>query len=366
MSALEIRDADSCAWDCVSLGEVMLRLDPEWDRVRNARSFRAWEGGGEYNVSRALSRTFGMRTAVATALVDNEVGKLVGELIRTGGVDGRHIKWEPFDGIGRAARVGLNFTEKGYGIRPARSTYDRGHTAAAGLRPGDIDWHQIFAVEGARWFHTGGIMAALSDEAPEVMLEAMRAAKDAGTVISYDLNYRAGMWRPQGGQQRAMEVNRKAAQLVDVMIGNEEDFTAALGFEVEGVDEDLSALDPAGFRAMIGQVTDAFPHLGVVATTLRQARTANINDWGAVLYADGEFHEAMQREGLEIYDRVGGGDGFASGMAYAFLTGKTPEEAVNYGATHGALVMTTPGDTSQVDVAEVEAAMYSKTARAVR
>ncbi len=366
MSPLSILPREECRWDCVSLGEVMLRLDPEWDRVRNARSFRTWEGGGEYNVSRALSRCFGLRTTVATALVDNEIGKLVGELISAGGVDTSNILWRPFDGLGREARVGLNFTEKGYGIRPARSTYDRGHTAAAQLQPGDIDWHRIFAVEGARWFHTGGIMAALSDTGPEVMLEAMRAAKAAGTVISYDLNYRGGMWRAQGGQPRAIEVNREAAELVDVMIGNEEDFTAALGFEVAGVDEDLSALDPAGFKAMIDQVRGAFPNLSVVATTLRQARTANINDWGAVLHADGAFHEATPREGLEIYDRVGGGDGFASGMAYAFLSGKGPQEAVEYGAAHGALVMTTPGDTSQVDLAEVERALTSKTARAVR
>lgn len=366
MAALDIKDASACEWDCVSLGEVMIRLDPGWERVRSTRTFRAWEGGGEYNVARALRRCFGMRSAVVTAIVDNEVGRLLEDLILAGGVDMRHVRWVPFDGVGRDARVGLNFTEKGYGVRPARSTYDRGHTATAQLRRGDIDWDRVFAAEGARWFHTGGIMAALSDESADVMLDAMRAAKANGTVISYDLNYRASMWREQGGQDRAMEVNREVAGLVDVMLGNEEDFTAALGFEVPGVDEDLSELDPASFKQMIEQVRDEFPNLEVVGTTLRNARTASVNDWGAVLYADGEFFEATPREGLEIYDRVGGGDGFASGLAYAFLEGKGPQQAVDYGAAHGALVMTTPGDTSQVTVAEVEAVMAGGGARAVR
>ena len=366
MATLDIKDPSACAWDAVSLGEVMIRFDPGWDRVRSARTFRVTEGGGEYNVTRALRRCFGLRTAVVTGIVDNEIGRLLEELILTGGVDMRHVKWVPFDGVGREARVGLNFTEKGYGIRPARSVYDRGHSAVAQLRPGDVDWAQLFDVEGARWFHTGGIMGALSPYSADVMLDAMRAAKASGTVISYDLNYRPSMWRAQGGQERAVEVNREVASLVDVMIGNEEDFTAGLGFEVEGVDEDLSKLDPAGFKGMIEHVRSAYPNLSVVATTLRNAKTANSNDWGAILHADGRFHEATTREDLEIYDRVGGGDGFASGLAYAFMAGKDAQDAVEYGAAHGALVMTTPGDTSQVSVEEVEAAISAKSARVVR
>ena len=366
MATLDIKDPSTCEWDAVSLGEVMIRFDPGWDRVRSARTFRVTEGGGEYNVTRALRRCFGLRTAVVTGIVDNEIGRLLEELILTGGVDMRHVKWVPFDGVGREARVGLNFTEKGYGIRPARSVYDRGHSAVAQLRPGDVDWTQLFDVEGARWFHTGGIMGALSPYSADVMLDAMRAAKASGTVISYDLNYRPSMWRAQGGQERAVEVNREVASLVDVMIGNEEDFTAGLGFEVEGVDEDLSKLDPAGFKGMIEHVRSAYPNLSVVATTLRNAKTANSNDWGAILHADGRFHEATTREGLEIYDRVGGGDGFASGLAYAFMAGKDAQDAVEYGAAHGALVMTTPGDTSQVSVEEVEAAISAKSARVVR
>lgn len=366
MSDLEIIPQDQAAWDCLALGEVMLRLDPGWGRVRTARSFEVWEGGGEYNVAKALSQCFGLRSTVVTALVDNEVGRLVEHLMRGGGVDLSHVHWVPFDGVGRAARVGLNFTEKGYGIRPAKGCSDRGHTAIAQLGPGQIDWTRIFADEGVRWLHTGGIYASLSAEAPKVLQEAVRTAKAHGTVVSYDLNYRPSLWHGQGGSERAIEVNRELARHVDVMLGNEEDFTAALGFEVDGLDAELSALDPTNFKRMIERVVEEFPNLEVVGTTLRHARTANVNDWGAVLYAGGEFHEATTREGLEIFDRVGGGDGFASGLAYALLAGKSPGEAVEYGATHGALAMTTPGDTTMVSLDEVEARIGRTTARVER
>lgn len=366
MATLDLKSPDDCKWDAVALGEVMLRLDPGVGRVRTARSFQVWEGGGEYNVARALRKCFGLRTAVVTALVDNEVGHLVEDLMLTGGVDVSHVRWVPFDGLGRASRVGLNFTEKGYGIRAALGTSDRGHTAASQLRPGDVDWDEIFGREGVRWFHTGGIFAALSAETPEVVLEAITAAKRHGTVVSYDLNYRASLWESHGGSERAIEVNRAIAPMVDVMIGNEEDFTASLGFAVDGVAESLSKLDPAAFGSMMGEVVEAYPNFRVVATTLRDAKTATLNDWSAVLYADGDIHVARQRENLEIYDRVGGGDGFASGMAYAFLTDHTPAEAVEYGATHGALAMTTPGDTSMVTLPEVERAMRSSGARVIR
>lgn len=363
---LNINSPERARWDCVSLGEVMLRLDPGSSRVRTARSFEVWEGGGEYNVARALARTFGLRSAAVTALVDNDLGHLLVERMHAGGVDTRHVQWLPFDGFGGAARNGLNFTEKGFGLRPARSVYDRGHTAIAQLRPGDIDWERIFGSEGVRWFHTGGIYAALSPHAPAVLTEALAAAQRHGTVVSYDLNYRAKLWAAQGGQARAVEVNRALAPYVDVMIGNEEDFSAALGFEVEGLTPDLSGLEPANFARMIDTVAAEFPNLEIVATTLREATTASTNDWGAVLYADGELHEATPRRGLEIYDRVGGGDGFASGLAYALLAGKAPAEAVEYGAAHGALVMTTPGDTSMVTVDEVEAAIDARSVRVIR
>ncbi len=366
MAVLELKDRDECRWDAAALGEVMLRFDPGSGRVRTARSFTVWEGGGEYNVARALRKCFGLRTALVSALVDNEVGHLVEDLILTGGVDISHVKWVHFDGLGRNSRVGLNFTEKGYGIRPALGTSDRGHTAASQLHPGDIDWDRLFGEEGVRWFHTGGIFAALSASTPEVVVEAITAAKQHGTVVSYDLNYRPSLWESHGGSDRAIEVNRTIAPMVDVMIGNEEDFTASLGFAVEGVDGSLSKLDPPAFGRMIASVVDQYPNFKVVATTLRNAKTATLNDWSAVLYADGELHVARQRENLEIYDRVGGGDGFASGMAFAFLAGKTPAEAVEYGATHGALAMTTPGDTSMVTLAEVERAIGASGARVIR
>jgi 2-dehydro-3-deoxygluconokinase len=366
MPILDLKSPDECRWDAAALGEVMLRLDPGSGRVRTARSFQVWEGGGEYNVARALRKCFGLRTAVATALVDNEVGHLVEDLILTGGVDMSHVKWVPFDGLGRASRVGLNFTEKGYGIRPALGISDRGHTAASQLRPGDLDWDQLFGHEGVRWFHTGGIFAALSSTTPDVVVEAITAAKQYGTVVSYDLNFRPSLWESHGGRDRAIEVNLTIASMVDVMIGNEEDFTASLGFAVEGVDGSMSKLDPAAFGRMMASVVETYPNFRVVATTLRNAKTATVNDWSAVLYADGELHVARQRQNLEIYDRVGGGDGFASGLAFAFLAGNSPAEAVEYGATHGALAMTTPGDTSMASLAEVKKVVAGGGARVDR
>ncbi len=363
---LSIKAPDQCRWDAVALGEVMLRLDPGAARIRTAREFRVWEGGGEYNVVRGLKKCFGLRTAAATAIVDNEVGHLLEDLMMQGGVDLSHVKWVPFDGIGRAARIGLNFTERGYGIRAAVGCSDRAYSAASQMKPGDMDWKQIFRDEGARWFHCGGIFAALSPTTAELAIEAMEAAKQAGTIVSFDLNFRASLWKSQGGPAKAVEVNRRIAPLVDVMIGNEEDFTAALGFQVPGLDEHISQLDPANFKKMIAEATRMFPNFQVVATTLRKATTATLNDWGAIVYADGAFHEAPLRENLEIFDRVGGGDSFASGLIYAFLAGKSPQEAVRYGAAHGALAMTTPGDTSMVALKEVEAVMKAKGARVIR
>jgi 2-dehydro-3-deoxygluconokinase len=366
MSTLKVKSAADCRWDCVSLGEVMLRLDPGDMRIRSARSFRVWEGGGEYNVSRGLKKCFGLRTALVSAIVDNDVGYLLGDLISQGGVDSSYVKWMPFDGVGRNCRVGLNFTEAGFGVRAALGISDRGHSAASQLKRGDIDWKKLFKDDGVRWFHTGGIYAALSQTTPEVIEEAMTIARENGTIISYDLNYRPSLWKSVGGSSKAIEVNRKLASLVDVMIGNEEDFTTALGFEVAGVDDHLSTLDPKNFQKMIRQVITDYPNFKVVATTLRQARTATFNDWSAVLYTEGDFYQAREYKDLQIYDRVGGGDSFASGIIYGFLMDKTPEQSVNYGAAHGALAMTTPGDTSMVSVKEVEKIMGGGTARVER
>ncbi len=367
--SLAIRPAEDARWDLVALGEVMLRLDPGEERIATTRTFRAWEGGGEYNVARGLRRCFGLRTAVVTALADNAVGRLVEDLMLQGGVDLSHVRWVPFDGVGRTVRNGLNFTERGFGVRAALGVSDRGHTAVSQLRPGDVDWDGLFGDEGARWFHCGGIFAALSETTAEVAAEAMTSARQHDVVVSYDLNYRPSLWKGIGGQGKAREVNRALAPLVDVMLGNEEDFSAALGFEVAGLDGQLAAtaaLDATAFGAMMTEVTAAYPNLALVATTLRAARTATRNDWGAAAYAGGELVIAEARADLEILDRVGGGDSFASGLIYGLLTGRSLEQALAYGVAHGALAMTTPGDTSMATLAEVEAVMAGGAARVVR
>lgn len=366
MPKINIKPKQGCAWDLVALGEVMLRLDPGDQRIATARQFRVWEGGGEYNVARGLKRCFGMDTAIVTSLADNPVGRLVEDFMLQGGVGQKYVRWVSYDGVGRAVRNGLNFTERGFGIRAALGCSDRGHTAISQLKPGEIDWEQIFSKDGTRWFHTGGIFCALSETTPLVAEEAMQAAKRAGTIVSYDLNYRASLWKSIGGKAKAQEVNRRLAPLIDVMLGNEEDFTAALGFQVAGLDEQHSRLDSSGFKRMIEAVVKEYPRLAVIATTLRHAKTATVNDWGALCYYDGRFFEAPARENLEIYDRVGGGDSFASGLIYGLLSEKDPQWAVECGAAHGALAMTTPGDTTMATLAEVLQAMTARTARIER
>src|SRR6266571_3639874 len=320
MPLLEIKPAHTCKYDLIALGEVMLRLDPGEGRVRTAREFKAWEGGGEYNVARGLRGCFGLKTAICTAFADNDVGRLLEDFILQGGVDTRFIKWVPYDGVGRAVRNGLNFTERGFGVRGAVGTSDRGHTAASQLKPGDFDWDHIFGKLGARWLHTGGIFAALSDTTPQLAIEAVQAARKHGTIVSYDLNYRPSLWKSIGGQRKAQEVNQAIARHVDVMIGNEEDFTACLGFEVEGVDENISAIEVENFKKMIEKAVKEFSNFKVTATTLRVVKSATINDWGAICWAGGKFFEATSRMDLEILDRVGGGDSFASGLIYGLMT----------------------------------------------
>ncbi len=366
MSTLKLRTESDCKYDILSLGEVMVRLDPGDDRIHTARTFRIWEGGGEYNVARGLRRCFNKRAAVVTAIPDNPVGRLLEDLMLQGAVSLEYVKWVPFDGIGRQVRVGLNFTEKGFGVRAAKGCSDRGHSAASQMKKGDINWEKIFGKDGIRWFHTGGIFAALSETTADVIIEAVTTAKKHGTIVSYDLNYRPSLWKSIGGKEKAQEVNRKIAPYIDVMMGNEEDFTACLGLEVPGLDEHLSNLDPSNFKKMIRQAVKEFPNFKAVATTLRNAKTASINDWGAILYTDGQFYEATLRENLQIYDRVGGGDSFASGLIYGLMEGKEPKAAVEYGAAHGALAMTTPGDTTTASLAEVEKVMGGGTARVDR
>ena len=366
MAILEIRPGGSCRHDMAALGEIMLRLDPGEGRVRTADRFRVWEGGGEYNVARGLRRCFGLRTAVVTAFADNEVGRLLEDCILRGGVDTSWVRWVPYDGVGRTVRNGLNFTERGFGIRGAVGVPDRGITAASQMKPGDVDWEDLFGRQGVRWLHTGGIFAALSESTAALVEEAVVAARRHGTIVSYDLNYRPSLWKSIGGKVRAREVNRRIARHVDVMIGNEEDFTACLGFEVEGVDENISAIEADKFRAMIGRAVEAFPNFRVAATTLRAVKTATVNDWSAICWAGGRFFRSMEFPSLEILDRVGGGDSFASGLIYGFLTGDDPQRAVDLGAAHGALAMTTPGDTSMATLRDVEKVVGGGGARVVR
>ena len=351
---LELRKKEDCTFDMISLGEIMLRLDPGDTRIRTARSFRVWEGGGEYNVARGLRKCFGLKTAAVTALADNEVGRLVEDFMLQGGVDTSLIKWVKYDGIGRTVRNGLNFTERGYGIRGALGVSDRGNTAASQLKEGDIDWEYIFGTLGVRWLHTGGIFAALSDTTAKVVIEAVKTAKKYGTVVSYDLNYRPSLWNDIGGKAKAQEVNKEIAKYIDVMIGNEEDFTACLGLEVEGNDENLKKLNIDGYKKMMAKAAELYPNFKVAASTLRTVKTATVNDWSAICWADGKVYNGLDLNGLEIYDRVGGGDSFASGLIYGLMETGDPQTAVNYGVAHGALAMTTPGDTSMATKAEVE------------
>src|ERR1019366_131675 len=367
--ALKVRAKQECRWDIVALGEIMLRLDPGERRIFTARNFDVCEGGREYNVARGLKRCFGLDAAVVTVFADNPVGRLIQDLIYQGGVDQSLIRWVGDDGVGRTVRNGLNFTERGFGVRAAVGCSDRGHTAVSQLKPGQIDWGSIFGKgdpnSGARWFHTGGLFCALSETSPEVAIEAMRSARRNGVIVSYDLNYRDSLWASFGGKKQAQLVNRRIAPFVDVVLGNEEDFSAELGYEIPGMDESLSNFHVDGFKSMIEKVVKDFP-FSVVATTLRKAKTATINDWDAICYCAGRFYEARHRENLEILDRVGGGDSFAAGLIYGFLEGKDPQWAVECGAAHGALAMTTPGDTTMATLKEVLQLMKGTGARIAR
>ena len=364
---MKIRAKNEVEFDEISLGEVMLRLDPGDLRIRTTRNFSVWEGGGEYNVARGLAKCFGLKTSVITGLAENEVGKLINDLILMGGVGTSHIKWMKGDSIGRSVRNGLNFTERGFGVRGALGVSDRGNTASSQLKVSDFDWDQIFGAQGARWLHTGGIFAGLSATTPDVMEAAMLSARKHGTIISYDLNFRPSLWDGLGGKATAQKVNKKLASLVDVMIGNEEDFTESLGFEVKGLDSNYSNLSTAPFKEMVEQVAAAYPNLQIIATTLRKVNSASDNDWGAIAWSrtDG-FFEVPSFTNLEIFDRVGGGDSFASGLIYGLLEGHDLQKSLQLGQAHGALAMTTPGDTSMASKSEVEKLAAGGSARVVR
>ena len=365
MIPITLKAAETCRWDCVSIGEVMLRLDPGEERIHAARNFRAWEGGGEYNVARGLRRCFGMRSAVITAFAKNPIGQLLEDLILQGGVDTSLVRWVPYDGIGRTVRNGLNLTERGFGVRAAVGCSDRGNTAIANSQPGDFDWQHIFVANGSRWLHTGGIFAALSASSASVASAAVQAARASNTVVSYDLNYRESLWKGIGGKAKAQDVNRELVSAVDVLFGNEEDFSAALGVPIEGVGDDFSHLEMSNYESMLRRVADLYPNLKLIATTLRTAHTATHNDWGSIALYEGKAIHVPQRP-IEIMDRVGGGDSFASGLIYGFLADKGAEWAVQCGVAHGALAMTTPGDTSMATLSEVQSVMRRASARIAR
>jgi 2-dehydro-3-deoxygluconokinase len=346
---MNVKDTKSSRFDLMSLGECMIRLSPPGHgRIEFANTLEVWVGGGEYNVAYALSR-LGLRTGFLSRLVDNPVGKIILNHGRAVGMDMSNVIMAKYDGVGRADRIGLNFTEVGTGVRGSVTMYDRGHSAASNMKPGMIDFRSIFTEQGVRWLHTGGIFAALSEGSAAVCKEALVAAREAGTIVSYDLNFRSKLW----SSAKAQETTRQLVPYIDCLVGNEEDFQKVLGFEVEGVDENLSALDTSAYKRMVEKVVKTYPHIKVVGTTLREVKSGLVNNWSAILYAEGRFYESRRYENLEIEDRVGGGDGFSSGFAYGFLNGKTPQECVDLGAAHGALLQTTRGDSSQIDLEEL-------------
>lgn len=344
----------------------MLRLDPGEGRISTTRNFRAWEGGGEYNVARGLRKCFKMRTAIVTALADNPVGRLIEDLMLQGGVDTTMVNWEPYDGTGRAVRNGLNFTERGFGPRGALGCSDRGNTAASQLRPQDIDWERLFVEDGARWFHTGGVFAGLSATTPGVATEAMRAARSAGTIVSFDLNFRPSLWQSVGGPEEAARVNRALVSLADVVFGNEEDFSAALGYSIGGADRSFTALDPAAYADMMAAVSADFPSVKVIATSLRHVLSASRNDWSGICWSQDGSVITVEPLSIEVLDRVGGGDSFAAGFIYGLLSSLPLGECLGLAVAHGALAMTTPGDTSMATLPEVVHLSRGGSARALR
>lgn len=358
---LKLNSTNECPLDVLTFGECMIRLSPPGhQRIEFAPFFEAWVGGGEYNVSYALSR-LGLRTAWVSRLVDNPLGAFIRNHGRAAGIDMRHVVWVPYDGVGLTDRIGLNFTEVGIGVRGSLTMYDRGHSAAGHIQPGEVDWKTIFD-RGVRWFHTGGICTALSDSSAATVRESMQAAHAAGVVVSYDLNFRSKLW----SSAKAIAVTKDLVPFIDVLIGNEEDFQKVLGFKVEGVDESLKSLPVEGYKRMVEQVITKFPNIQAVGTTLREVVSGLVNHWSAILYYDRKFYESKRYEGLEIEDRVGGGDGFCSGVMHALLTGGSPQDAVEMGAAHGALLQSTRGDTSMITLEEVQHIMKGGSARIKR
>lgn len=347
--SLKIRSAEECQFDLVSLGECMIRLSPVGHgRIEFAPALEVWVGGGEYNVSYALAR-LGLRTGWVGGLNTSPMGRIIANHARAVGLNISHAVTRKYDGVGKVDRIGLNFTEVGTSKRASATLYDRGHSATAGMKPGDVDWKRLFSEQGVRWLHTGGIFAALSESTRQVVAEAVKAAHEAGTIVSYDLNFRSKLWT----SKEAIATTKPLVPLIDCLIGNEEDFQQVLGYEVEGVDVEKGKLDTTAFKSMVNRVVKDYPNIHVVGTTLRGVKTALVNDWSAIMWHDGTFYDGPSFPDLEIEDRVGGGDGFASGFTYGFLTGKSPQECVELGVAHGALLMSTRGDSSQITLDEL-------------
>ncbi len=348
---MKIRPAAECELDLVALGECMIRLSPKGHgRIEFAPELEVWVGGGEYNVAYALAR-LGLRTGWVGGLNSSPMGALIRNHARSAGMDVAHVVERKYDGVGKKDRIGLNFTEVGHSKRASTTLYDRGHTATSGMKPGDVDWKKLFVERGVRWLHTGGIFAALSESTRQVVTEAVKAAHEAGTIVSYDLNFRSKLW----SSKEAIATTKPLVPYIDCLIGNEEDFEKVLGYEAEGVDvEKAGSLDVGPFKKMVERVVKDFPNIKIVGTTLRGVKTALVNDWSAIMWHDGRFYDGLNFPDLEIEDRVGGGDGFASGFTYGFLTEQQPQQCVNLGVAHGAMLMSTRGDTSQITLDELE------------
>lgn len=363
---MEILPANQTKLDILSFGEVMLRFDPGEERIRTANTFTVGEGGGEYNVARALSKCFRLRSGIVTSLVDNAVGRLIEDFIDRGNFQEKQILWKAFDGIGRETRNPLNFVERGFGIRKALGVSDRGHSPLSLLQKGEIDWETLFQKK-VRWFHTGGICAALSPNMGEIIEEAIEIAHRHQAIVSYDLNYRASLWKNFGGEQKAIETNRKLVKKVDFLVGNEEDFFTSLGLSLPGKDgNNLLHYHQEDYLQLINELITLYPHIQGVAITLRKVHSATLNDFTAILWHKGNIIKGMEYKNVEVLDRVGGGDSFLSGLIYGFLEGLSDEESLAFGIANGVFALTTPKDTVSSSIEELKELIAGKSPRISR
>lgn len=353
---LKIKDKKECYWDFISLGEILLRFDPENERIHNARAFRVFDGGAEYNVARSLAKIFRSKTAIVTALADNSLGRLAEDFAQSAGVDTSEIVWREHDGIGANTRNGFYFIERGFGLRAPDSCFDRGNTSVSQLKVGDVDWQKIFVEKKALWFHTGGIFTGLSETTPQVALEAVKIAKENGAIISYDLNYRNSLWKNRGGKDAANKLNREFLPFADVVFGViSDDFKPS-----------VAEFDERKFQTAAEKMREDFPNLQVIVSTLRDVHNAGLHNFGAACFADNQVIIADKYEKTNVLDRVGSGDAFVSAFIYSLLNGKHLQFAADFGAAHGVLAMTSVGDNSTANIAEIEQLMRGEGSAAKR